>query len=521
MDDALNVEIHLTLGRRSGCVLACAVALLASAAQAQTAAPPASESAVPASADQAAFAAADAAYRAFEQGRFAAAAEQARRATALAPGNVPYARLLMFSLSSTGRTQEAEEAATRVIALAPDDAQALAERGRLRIARGDAASGRADYEAALRSPQATPVQRITFLAELGRLTEAQREFDVLVRNRPRPAASGGAASPPSELELAYLAGRVEQHALALQLFRDADAAGGLPASALRDGGYAAARAGDDAQAVAWFERAVNAARSGSLRLTPQELYETRRSVAELTRRWGMFASLNYRRGGAITPGFGVPVGARIEPAWQTGAEVWWRPFGQNNGRYVEAFARTFETLETTNGPTGSASRQLGLGARVKPFTAENLVLSASRTDTRNESADWLLQLGYSRDWGTDFRLDRSAWGTVRLAAESGRYTRRDQNYAIASLQAGRSFGVGAGDNPTVVFPHAVIAADYDSLLPRPHSSGAGGGVTLRQWFRGDAQTAPRSYVDLTLQYRAHLSGDQRGKGLFFSALLSL
>jgi adsorption protein A len=85
--------------------------------------------------------------------------------------------------------------------------------------------------------------------------------------------------------------------------------------------------------------------------------------------------------------------------------------------------------------------------------------------------------------------------------------------------AGRSYLIGS-DNRTVLYPHAVAALEYDSAAAQRTSAGAGPGVSLRHWFREDKYNAPRSYFDVTLQYRAHLSGDNRAKGLFINTILN-
>jgi hypothetical protein len=500
--------------RVSRTALPCLLALAAAAVQAQTAGTAAP---APAGNAQASFAAAEAAYRAFEQKNYELAAEQARTATRLAPANVDYARLLMYSLSAAGKQREAVDAASAVLALAPTDAQALAERGRLRMALGDAAGGRQDLQQALDSPGLEPAQRIGLLADLGRMAEARREY--LALDQGRAGAGAAAAKQPDEMERAYLAGRLGLTAEAVAAFRQADAAGKLPPSALRDAGFAAVRAGRNEEAQAYFRRAVDASRSGTQPLAPQTLFETRRSIAELSRHWGVFASLNYRGGGGVTPGFGA-VGAPVDEAWQAGAEAWWRPFGQHNGRYAEVFARGFQTLESSTGASGSDTRQLGVGARVKPFTQQNLVLSLSRTDSRLSGHDWLVQAGYSNDWGGDIRQDATSWWTSRLAAEIGRYVRRDQNYATASLLAGRTYKLNASENATLLYPHLVVAAEYDTAAAKNHAVGIGPGFGVRQWFRHDTYNAARSYLDVTLQYRAHVSGDQRARGWYLTTLLA-
>lgn len=429
---------------------------------------------------QQAHAAADAAYKAHEHGNLAEAVRQARRAVQLAPRNAQYARLLMVALAAAASSQEAIEAADQVLALAPGDVHALSERGRLRADLGDRPGARQDLEEALAAP----------------------------------------GEPLHHVELAYLALRVDRPELAVAAFERADQAGRLPSTALRDAGFAAQRAGRTEQAASYFRRSVDEVAAGRLALTPQAHFESRRSHAELTRRWGLFASLDFRDGGGLAPGFGAAPRVPIGQVSQAGMEAWWRPFGQDNGRYAEVFARAFQTLDHEGGASGPSTRQTGIGVRAKPFTAHNLVLSLSRVDTRATGEDWLVQAAYSLDVGSDIRRDANAWWTTRLYAETGRYMRRNQNYAVAAGQFGRSLRLHGADHASILFPHVALAAEYDSAAVRNHSAGFGPGLALRQWFRGDRHSAPRSYLDIGLQYRFHLSGGERIKGWFASALLA-
>jgi hypothetical protein len=73
----------------------------------------------------------------------------------------------------------------------------------------------------------------------------------------------------------------------------------------------------------------------------------------------------------------------------------------------------------------------------------------------------------------------------------------------------------------VLFPHGFIGAEYTSDDPvAKTSAGIGPGVSLRRWFREDVYTAPRSYWDLTVQYRARLTGDDRMRGLYVNGLVN-
>jgi hypothetical protein len=332
-------------------------------------------------------------------------------------------------------------------------------------------------------------------------------------------AEAAATAANAPLELAYIATQRGQDRKAAEAFAQADAARQLPATALQDAGYAAVRARRDAEAVRYFERAIDANDALQLKMEPQMLFATRRTISEVERKFGVLASLTYARSpGAAVPGFGI-VNSGSQKTLQAGAEAYWRPWGFMNGRFVELFARGFETLSSdAGGITGSDSFQGALGVRWKPITSQNIVLSFSRLFGSNTASDWLAQAAYSLDRGTDLRVDVPSWWTTRLALEVGRYLQPGQTYGLANLMVGRSYRLGDGN--WVAFPHGVIAAEYNSALQDQTSIGAGAGVSLRRWFREDKYHAPRSYVDFTLQYRGHLAGDDRIRGPYVNALVS-
>lgn len=346
----------------------------------------------------------------------------------------------------------------------------------------------------------------------GELEEARRAGDAA-------RAAGGDLPPAAQVDLAYLATRLGDDRAAADGFRQADTAGALPATALLDAGYAAVRARRDHEAVAYFHRAIDAD-GVALQLDPQMRYDTRRMAAEVSRKWGVLASLTLRNGGGVGPNAGLAGGPAGQRVGQTGAEVYYRPWGFRNGQFVELFARGFMTPHSESGALeGGDSFQGGLGVRWKPLTAHNLVFSMSRVFGPNVNDDWLAQAGYSLDIGTDLRVDAPSWWTTRIAAEVGRYLGNHDDYAVASAMFGRSYLVGSGGR-TVLYPHAVLAAEYSSTEDPRTSVGAGPGVSLRHWFREDKYNAPRSYVDVTLQYRARIAGDERMKGLYFNTLVS-
>ena len=461
------------------------------------------------------FANATAAYRALEERDVQRALEQARLATTAAPGQRDWQLMHMNAALAANELPEAEQAATAALALRSDP-QTLAQRSTIRRKLGNVAGANEDAEAALASGQLPPTTEASLLADVGRKREARERL---------AAAPTESATPQTLLDAAYLSNRIGDDEAARQAFAQADGAGGLPPTALLDAGYAAMRSKHDDEAVAYFKRAIDAVNGLQLKMEPQMVYDTRRTIAEVSRKWGVLASVTLRNGSGVAPTFGTgggptggSPGARTT---QAGVEAYYRPWGFRNGQFVEVFARGFATLDTQGpGNTGSDSFQGGVGVRWKPLTAQNLVLSFSRTFGPNVTGDWLAQIGWSWDYGTDLLVDRPSWWTSRFYAEIGRYLNQGIDYGIASAMVGRSYVVSE-DGRTVAFPHLFAGVEYTSNEPVARTAaGIGPGVSVRRWFREDVYDAPRSYFDLTVQYRARLTGDDRMKGLYLNGLLS-
>ena len=246
-------------------------------------------------------------------------------------------------------------------------------------------------------------------------------------------------------------------------------------------------------------------------------------MADRTRTWGAILSLGYR---GVSPGgqmAGTPT--TLGDSLQAGMELYWRPAGYRDGSYYELYGGGFQTPWAKGAaPSGGPTTQAMLGARVKPLSSLNLVLAIERRLKvgRLSSNDWLLRAGYSYTHGTDLRIDADSWFTVQVYAEAGRFLRAHRSYATFEANLGRSIRLNDIDAQLVLFPHLVLAADHDSkLAPGQRSaSGAGIGVAARCWFNQDRYQAPRSYLDVSLQYRARLGGDARGKGVFLRATLN-
>ena len=459
-------------------------------------------------ADKPGYEVAASAYRAYQAKDYAVVASEARQAVQLSPQNLDYRRLLVDALSAQGDALAAEQAATEALALDARDASLLAQRGRLRQSLGQPALAQQDFAAALAVGSLPIETRISLLAESGQQPAARLAFDQALTN-------GKLAQQPP-LDTAYLATQVGNDREALAAFKRADAAGELPKAATSDAGFAALRTTQDADAIHYFERRIDAASDGSLPMTPKALFDTRRAVSEVSRQYGVIASLTYR--GAVS-GLGQVPGSNSD-SLQAGIEGYWRPWGYHNGQYVELFARGFNTLYSKGGgDTGLDTTQTAIGARFKPLRELNLIGSLSRVISPSQGRnDWLAQLAYSGGEGIDLRVDVPQWTTLRASAEVGRYLSAADTYALANLDAGKSFRVG--NSRWVVFPHASAAADYDSTAIRKTSVGLGPGIGARYWFNEDRTHAPRSWVDTTLQYRFKLGGADRAEGVFVTTTLS-
>lgn len=328
-------------------------------------------------------------------------------------------------------------------------------------------------------------------------------------------------SVPS-LDFAYMAQRASAPEVSSQTFKEIDQAGKLPDRALRDAGYAAMDANDRPAASAYLRRSVDAAHDGSVPLTEQQLFEVRRTIEQLDRQWGGYASLNYR---GASPQSG-PANSSSDDSAQLGAEAYWRPEQFNkNGRYVDLYGRlTANVYSKSDGISTGGSSLLGaLGVRVKPLASQNLILAAERLVPLGSQAqsDWLLRAAYSYGLGTDLRFDANPWTMAQVYAEAGRYLNAGTNYFTSEGQLGRSYRLSdAWPKHSVFSPYLVLGVDYNEGFTRREAIGAGVGVSYRYWFNEDRYTAPRSYFDINLQYRVRVSGDDRAGGIVLRATIT-
>ena len=378
------------------------------------------------------------------------------------------------------------------------------------------------FKAAAQMP-ATSTQRddalraqINTLLELKRKPESRVLFD--------QAIAQGRLGSMRDADLAYLAVAVGNDPVALKLFDRAHATGQLPPRATIDAGYTAMRRFENQKAVDYLMEGIDAKADGRINIDDQKLFETRRTVSDLTREWGVNSSITYGKVGSAPNPFLTITGPSSYTS-QLGTEFYYRPpeFGNQNGALFELFGRLFETLyDQAGGPTGLRTTQGMVGARWKPFSEHNLVLEIDKLFALGDAArdDTLLRAAYSYTVGADLRVLETNWPTWYVYAEVDRFLEKTQLVGIAEGRFGRSFRLDPISPNLVFFPHVVLAASYDDSFANHQAYSAGAGGSLRYWFGETKYMAPPSYWELTLQYRFRVGGDKRAEGIFAQTSLN-
>ncbi|QHF01943.1 bacteriophage N4 adsorption protein A [Pseudomonas asturiensis] len=460
-------------------------------------------------------------YAALARGDNETAVSEARDAVRRFPQQVAYRKLLVSALIAQQQFSAARSAATEALALNGNDATLLVQRGQMRQRLGDTSGARQDFAQALAVGNLPLREQASLYAAMGQPNEAML--------RMQKARDAGELQPGDEVQLAYMLSQAGDDRGALNEFKRVDRQVGLKPKEVQDAAYSAMRNDDDAQAIAYFRRVLDYQQTGDLRMPDQQVFDTRRAVSDLSREWGVTNTTTYR-GASTSSGLNGAPGSNSD-SLQNSTEVFWRPFGYRNARFVELYGRVTDTLwsKDSSADTGADALQGALGVRVKPFSSVNVIGALERTfpiGSSNIDGDWLVRLGYGSSIGTDLRVDVPSWWTSQLYLEGGRYLQDKRNYFNSEWQVGRSFRLDSISPRLVVFPHVVAAVDYDSKMRsevdalgqnRTSSGRAGGlgvGTGVRYWFREDKYKAPQSYVDFSVQYREKVFGDDRAEGVF-------
>lgn len=507
------------------------------------------------------------AWQAYQDSRWADAARLARQAVDYAPDVPGYRYLLIGALLNLGLFAQAQQAASEALAQDGEDALSLVMRGYTFTKLGQTAQARADLSKAvtqdwLSESQMVTVQRIatdalqakpqrggsdapvvfctsdlqdvvcnlapagSSLAGAGPGYEAATEAYAAMARKDYEAAARSATQAveqaPDKLEYRLLLTRAlsmsNQPELAERAFSPVAQIQEVPPDLLLDVAYVAQSLSHNALASRWFSAAIDAHTAGQLKLEPQLHQNVRQAITDLDRVWGANLALGYGSVGVMNPAFAPSLSAR--KTLQSSQELYWRPpgIGNRNGSTIEVYARMNQALyDGTGGSTGLPTNQGVLGVRWKPLRQQNYVLAVERLlpmGSRSRS-DWLLRAAWSDGEGGALRVDKSDWTYWQIYAEAARFIENPQTLGTVDARYGRAYRIDSVDGNLMATPYLGLSVSYDSLLARRGALGGGPGISVRLWTREDTYHAPRSFIELSMQYRFRLAGDDRAKGLFF------
>lgn len=514
--------------------------------------------------------AAQRAYAAYARQDYTDAIGEARQAVQLAPDDANLQALLTTTLAAGNRAQqdEARQRLDAALAQRPDDAEALMQRGYLNQKAHEPAQALADFRAAEatgKAPKSVVLDQAYASAANGDHPQAVS----LLRSAIDRADVG--ELPLDEHQRYNVRNAIANYSREWGVVASAGFRGARQA-ATNVGGAAISTPGDSVFSTLeafWRPPAFND-QHGTL-----ELYA--RLLNTLYDEGGTYESIR-----AVDPctGESTPdARARAERLSHSRSTTGWPStiasfglryaFGQT-GLSAGIERRQFLGSATRQGEVYPASAavqcrlQLALNRPLEASTLARYRLASGSggwmsyltygyyhgTDLRTDVNQWWMVSGYAQggytwdDNGATFTLDAlDANGTpVRRIGDANGRLHREQWFVAGELRAGRSFRFGAGQTHWVVTPYVVVGADWldqrsrvrDIRYPlfpaqsfalndtqRSWSLGAGPGVGVRYWFREDHYNTPRSYLDLTVQYRIAIGGGdtQRAKGLFATAIL--
>ncbi len=484
---------------------------------------------------------------------------QARTAYQRDPGNAWLGRTLLDTLVHAGKSADAKQLAAELAERFPDDAELWAQTGYLMFSLREFKAAQAAFGRALRGTAWQPDQRrnLAFaeadsavaagdaagaVAALERLGAGQ---DATVRLRlgraqlaahDRIAAVATArwlireaaddefqkagekllgdaleavadAKGDKQLNLGYAYLRQHDDAAGLAAFERGFAYGSGKAFHFADAAYAAKRLNDNAKASRYFRFCLDLAEFEHS-FSEQRMYGYRREIEGLERRWGML--------------IGTPYHAGALNVWQGGVEAFWQPpvIGYRDGRTVQFFVRSYLNFRNgVSGPVGLQTTQETLGIRFKPLATQNIALTAERLFAvgRYAENDWLFRIGYSTGDGTDLRVDRKGWQSWQVYAEAAYYLNARRLLVGTEVRYGLAVPM-PGYNRLTVYPHFLMAVDYDSAARDPLVDAIGPGLSLRAWFGEDRYHAPPAWLEVNAQYR--FADADRGRGPALRATLA-
>ena len=220
--------------------------------------------------------------------------------------------------------------------------------------------------------------------------------------------------PTLLMQRGYLHQRMRQPARRCD-FQAARATGKAPPTAILDEGYALSGVGDKRGAVDRLKEAIDQDDAGKLDLTPQQRFDTRSSIAGLSREWGGYISTGYRGARPASSGLGGAAITVPGDAVFSTAEIFWRPsdFLNSSTRTFELYGRLSNTLYNNGGKTASqtVSNPCG-GGNIQVDETSNNGISGLPTTVGSLG----MRFTPSTEVGLTFGLERQ----FNLAAPRGR-----------------------------------------------------------------------------------------------------
>ena len=312
------------------------------------------------------------------------------------------------------------------------------------------------------------------------------------------------------LGFAYDQAGMEQEAL--QVFEDAVAKNPNNIAAQQQIAYLRIRKGDLRGAEESFKRAIDLKlvkepkSEGEREQRDREIYAMRQEVRALERVFEFTAYQTYasdNREVSITPGGTI---GGIIPS-QGGISLAYRPpkIGLVDGRIFQVFSRLLWTNELNSLEPDFDSATAGAGVLYKPFSTQNLYISGERLfGIGSESEDdWLLRATYGWQPVYDIMYNQRSWNYSLIYGDLGYFVRDGGTVAFyGELRQGISYNI---KNRFVVTPHLVLDGRVQSPDPGDISYLQGGvGISFSYLFNESRYQAPRSSLELTLQYKEEL-----------------
>ena len=519
------------------------------------------------------------AYAAYGRQDYQEAIKQSRLAVEQDPNNADYQRLLTTALASgtAAQTAEAEQRLSRQLAVTPNDADLLIQRGYVRQMSRQPALALQDFRAAQATGKAPPT--------------------VILNQAYAQAALGD--SPGAVKQLKKAIDMADAHQLELddeQRYNTRGAIAGLD----REWGATVSLGFRGAQPTT-NTTGAGLSTAGDSVFSTSELYwrptqfNDQNGILEV---YGRLTNTLYDEDSKFrSDGF-------VDPC--SGASNSIDGIDTNSSSSVTGFPSTIGSLGVrymlaNTGLTFGLERRFFLGSATRQGNAypadsndqcdiQNAVNSdkaringvrgmMTRYQLDSDAGGWLSYITYGFYKGTELRRNENSWFTMdgyaqlgyawedndatfkaydtdadgnrsRELAKTDGQLKRKQLFASSEVRVGRSYLFDALGPNVVVFPHIVGAVDWiwqkdqatglnfgnnenidlsgvssnwnltnDSTS---WSMGVGPGIAVRYWFREDHYNAPRSSLNWSMQYRYPIGGGatERAKGLFMNLTFS-